>query len=226
MTVIYTIGQGSIWDNNELRYSLRSLALCKGVSEVIIAGYCPEWVNRSAVTHIYVGDEYSCAHKNILHKILTAAKECSGDFVVMSDDHILLRCFDFDHLPLYHKGLVKDEHENTYQISLSDTARFLQKEGLPWYATNLHFPKLYTREAYNRCLTLFHDSFAYRYGLEPSVLIGNVQIAMGMQYKYHKDNKTETPKAGAAFCSLMPNVSQRMSEFLADRFPKKSIFEL
>ena len=225
MTVIYTIGTGSTWDNNELRYSLRSLERCKNVGEVILAGFCPEWVDRSAVRHIYIGDEYHHAHLNITHKIVEAAKAFSGDFVVMSDDHILLKAFDFDHLPLWHKGELNNVMGNSYQTSIAETRTFLRARNMSAYATNLHFPKLYTREAFERCLPFFRIAAGYQYGLEPSVLIGNTQISMGMQYTYHADNKTNEPQPRASFVSLMPDVAPEMAEWLQHRFPNKSHYE-
>lgn len=117
MDVVYAIsdsGNGSIWDNNELRYSLRSLdKYVSGIEKVIIVGYCPEFI-RSIVhppsNFRYTQKEYfeniiHIPHKditekstgdsavkykeqNIFNKIYTACvcELISDDFIFMNDD--------------------------------------------------------------------------------------------------------------------------------------------
>ena len=46
MDILYVIGKGSEWNNNELRFSLRSIAKYgKNIDRVFIVGYKPDFVS-------------------------------------------------------------------------------------------------------------------------------------------------------------------------------------
>lgn len=87
---VFVIGTGSVDSNEELRYALRNLERhCRFVRDVYICGFCPKWVDRSAVIHLNWPDRFShakdaniidklrhaCEHKGIAKRILF----CSDD---------------------------------------------------------------------------------------------------------------------------------------------------
>ena len=50
MDILYVVGRGSTWNNNELKYSLRSIAKNGiNVDRVFIVGYIPDFINREEV---------------------------------------------------------------------------------------------------------------------------------------------------------------------------------
>lgn len=50
MDIIYSIGSGSTWDNNELRYSLRSLDMYgKSYDRVFVVGNIPEFLSDEVI---------------------------------------------------------------------------------------------------------------------------------------------------------------------------------
>jgi hypothetical protein len=88
--IVYILGNGSRWNNNELRFSLRSLKNIEH-GNVFIIGECPQWVMN--VTHIPAEDPYPHKQKNAIHKltIATQIKELSKDFILMNDDFYILK---------------------------------------------------------------------------------------------------------------------------------------
>jgi hypothetical protein len=90
MDAVYMLGTGSRRNNEELGYSLRSLAkFCPWVERVFIVGECPSWV--TGVTHIPCGDPYTdCKDANLIRKILKVCPHTT-DFLCCSDDQLVTR---------------------------------------------------------------------------------------------------------------------------------------
>ena len=101
---VYPLGSGSKWNNNELRYSLRSLEKnLVDLRNVYIVGYRPEWLTGA----IHIPCDDPLPHNkdgNIIRKILRACQTpgLSEDFLQVSDDQILLRPLSFAELYPYY----------------------------------------------------------------------------------------------------------------------------
>ncbi len=103
--VVYALGPESVWRNNELRYSLRSLEkYALDLGRVFIVGDKPEWL--TGVIHIPMKDSH--AHNkdaNIIDKVRAAiAAGCSERFIFASDDQCLLNPVRLASLPAYYSG--------------------------------------------------------------------------------------------------------------------------
>jgi len=87
---VYILGTQSQWQNNELRYSLRSLRHVPH-RRVVIIGECPSWVRN--VLHIPAADPTTHKIINAQHKLRIACEtpEVSEDFVLMNDDFFFLQ---------------------------------------------------------------------------------------------------------------------------------------
>lgn len=96
MDLFYPLGPGSKWEDNELRYSLRSVQRYMPHTNVVIAGYLPPWI--TGVGHVPAGDRWSSGVRNTLHKLELAVNSglLSERFTVLNDDFLLLRDFDAD----------------------------------------------------------------------------------------------------------------------------------
>ena len=70
ISVVYPLGTGSKWQNNELRYSLRSLSKISGIGDVFIVGEKPDWVRN--VIHIPCKDVPFRKEYSIYTKIMAA----------------------------------------------------------------------------------------------------------------------------------------------------------
>jgi radical SAM superfamily enzyme YgiQ (UPF0313 family) len=111
LDVVYVLGTGSNWDDNELRYSLRSLERnLSGLRSVYIVGHKPEWVQN--VVHIPAEDPYGRNKDgNMIHKLLVACErdELSDVFISISDDQLLLSPLHAGQLRPYFEDTLHDK---------------------------------------------------------------------------------------------------------------------
>lgn len=127
MDAVYPIGAGSQWQDNELRYSLRSLAMhAPEVDRVIIVGRAPSWlVGTLNVPH---GEGPSiCA--NQLSKMRMALDHVRGGaFIWMNDDFYLLAKQDWrsighiphpTHRPAYYQQCYRKAGEFLFSIGIA-----------------------------------------------------------------------------------------------------------
>lgn len=149
--IVYALGKGSAWNDNEIRYSLRSVE--KHLSDyrnVYIVGECPEWMQN--VTHIPYADEHQNRETRIALKVLRACNESSvsDQFLFMNDDHFLLKDCSAIGYPYYHKGLLQEESDTPnlnlpYRTSLLNTIQALSVQGKPAFNYDTHTPILYDK---------------------------------------------------------------------------------
>ncbi len=98
MHAVYYVRPG---DNEELRYSLRSVAAHTTVETVTLIGGYPDWLNTDEV-QVIPGNPHENKQLNGFENIRIAARENPGDFVVFNDDFIVLEDID-ETLPYFHK---------------------------------------------------------------------------------------------------------------------------
>ncbi len=184
MDILYVVGNGSKWENNELRYSLRSIEkFGRNVDRVFIVGQKPDFVS-DIVTHIPCSDPFVRKHQNILHKVTKAMRESDIDkhFIVSSDDHFYTREVDFNNYPVYYQARTiqttsaNGAAPNNYHKSLAETKQMLERWGLPVYQTNPHCNTHFDADMYRLYYPLFMEAMAAKYGGEMNCLMGNILI--------------------------------------------------
>lgn len=104
MHAVYYVRPG---ENEELRYSLRSVSAHADVDRVTLVGGYPEWLNTDTV-EVLPGNPHHIKQWNGFENIRIAARENPGDFVVFNDDFILLDDLA-DPLPYFHRQAL-DNH--------------------------------------------------------------------------------------------------------------------
>lgn len=104
MHAVYYVRPG---ENEELRYSLRSLEKNTDVDRVSIIGGYPEWLNLDT-TEVLPGNPHANKQRNGIANMEIAMREFRGDFLVLNDDFMVLRPME-DRLPFYHKHTL-DNH--------------------------------------------------------------------------------------------------------------------
>lgn len=89
--LLYILGRGSKWRNNEIRFSLRSVEKYLPHARIFIVGECPKFLRN--VVHIPAIDPYENKIANAIFKIRAACREIdlSERFILMNDDFFLLR---------------------------------------------------------------------------------------------------------------------------------------
>lgn len=186
MDILYVVGNGSKWGNNELRYSLRSIDKNGiNVGRIFIASeVLPPFVNRETVTHVPVCDPTNIKHLNIMKKVEHTMRNSDIDdnFLLSSDDHFYIKPTDFDNYPLYHKGDIREKlSSQEYWVSLRDTKAFLKQHGLTTYATNGHWNTHFNRPLYMENIALFNAGKKLRYCAEVNCLMGNLLVTSGVK---------------------------------------------
>ncbi len=170
--VVYVLGKGSIWNDNELRCSLRSIEkYLKNYARVWIVGECPEWVQN--VTHVPCEDVGVWSDRNIMEKILRACSEpeISEEFLFFNDDHFLLAEFDAFTFPFFTDGDLQrkiDRRKNNgrsdhYRYTLENTQNALKKKNLPTKNFDVHTPIRYRKKDFAECMKGFDWTVDYAY---------------------------------------------------------------
>ena len=91
----YPLGSGSKWENNELRYSLRSLEKFIGDTDVTIAGSAPEWLNISKVQYIPMPEPPKNRLFRVGTKLVAALPYLPDNFIYMNDDYIIMKPIEY-----------------------------------------------------------------------------------------------------------------------------------
>lgn len=105
--LVYVLGTGSKWNNNEIRFSLRSVSKnLQNVGKIFIVGEMPAFLQNCI--HVPCEDIFDPginADGNMTHKLLGVCrrKDLSDDFLFMNDDFIINKPIAANKIPWLHK---------------------------------------------------------------------------------------------------------------------------
>jgi hypothetical protein len=127
MDIVYIVGHGSKWEDNELRYSIRSVVKnIEGYKNIIIVGHKPEWL--TGVIHIPF-KETGTANINIADKLVAACKSkaVSANFLYMQDDVFIVDKFHINDFKkrIFYKGTLDTTRTDYYGRLLNDSQKVL-----------------------------------------------------------------------------------------------------
>lgn len=146
--VLYILGCGSKFGNEELKYSLRSLeTYAKDYGRVFITGECPNFIDKSKVIYTKE-DDIGTPTVNHWWKVSQTIQktDISNRFVLMYDDIFFVRPVELSNYPFYQKGLLTDKHgDSPYRRSVTRAAEWLMREECTYYDCELHVPCVYDR---------------------------------------------------------------------------------
>lgn len=220
MTVVYTIGKGSSWGDNELRYSIRSMVMFTSVSRIIIVGHKPAWCVN--VDHIAVKDG---PRKNYnIHLKTLAACDATDEFIQAADDHFVLQPTDFS--TYYHSGPINEKrYTGNYATVTANTSKVLP--GGLFY--NLHIPMKMNSEAYKQIMSRY--DWTKKEYLVKSLYANNIGV-VGVRSKDCKVresmrlDKIKNYVKDRGFLSVGDSgLSMDMKRFLKQTFPERSRYE-
>ena len=127
MTFIYILGSGSIYDDIEIRYSIRSVLKHHPGADIRIVGETPSWHTGEGIVYV-ADDEFPAISK---WKKMEMACQLADEFIQMDDDFFLLKPYK----PMFY----------SLDYTMKQKA-FMRGRGQAWYskmvwATGDLFPK-------------------------------------------------------------------------------------
>ena len=139
MDVLYYIGCGSHHNNDELRYSLRSLHQhCQDVDRVFVVGNKPAFLRN--VQYLWVEDKFEW-WRNAFEKTKAAINAgISDEFLLMNDDFFMTSDFKAAKYPFYHRGEMPSVAQNKYQEVIVQTKKILQGLNASLFHYGVHCP--------------------------------------------------------------------------------------
>lgn len=166
MNIIIPLGHGSHWQDNELRYCLRSIEKhLSGWDKIIIVGRLPDWIKQNdSLVFIPAKDRTGTKHKeeNIHNKILKAIDSAGDSFLFMNDDHFLVQDFEAQIFPYHHKGLLSaaipaTNPHNAYIKTLQSTKKVCGDV----FNYDTHCPIIYESKKYKSSMPLNFPPYGY-----------------------------------------------------------------
>lgn len=244
MDVVYVLGNGSRWKNNEIRFSLRSIEKnLTGVGNVFIVGVKPDFLQN--VIHIEADDIFEPginADGNIITKVLAACNDerLSDDFLFINDDHLVLKPTPIWTVEALHKGNMERYEEDYWKLNywrtrLKRTMETLVERGLPAYHFDCHTPIIFNKEKFKEVMAGF--DYQSDIGLTMKSLYGNsvyntnkIRVKLSDQkktiFKNYKLDEIEQRLKRCRFMSFNDDgLNKALIRWLAKTFPTKSGYE-
>lgn len=175
MDVLYTLGNGSLYENQEIKQSVKLLRKHVKFDRLWIIG---EEVKLDTNYNFIPFKDQLTRTKNVFRKIVEVCEnyDISDDFLYMMDDVFILKDIEIANYPVYHSGYLKDYPPmNNYFKELNNTKMFLVKQSKPTLNFGVHCPIVYNKEKIMQI-----DSFYWKYvnsgpnrELNPRILYGN-----------------------------------------------------
>ena len=247
--ILYIVGKGfSEWNNNELRYSLRSIAKNgRSIGRVYVCGYCPFWLNEDEVTLLPLRDEPDGnKHYNITRCIDYAIRnsDIGERFLYSSDDHYYVRPTDFETYPAYWRGkeipTEMSAQPTWYETTLKSTHDVLEAFGLPtrfyaWHGNTWFNTRLWKQtraELLRRLAATMPEAcdptclmLNYWQAVEPATMPQAVERKDGKIGTAHTLEEIDQAAKAKEVLSTTDVVAGAMREWLQREFPNPCKYE-
>ncbi len=219
----YPLGRGSKWDDNELRYSLRSLEKHTKDPEVTIVGCAPEWLNLSKVQYIPLPEPSGGRLFRVGAKLMAALPYLPDSFIYQNDDYFLMEPienFETIYIGTMRQTLAMEMNAGHYSVHVKgqqDTIEALIdycKEPLDYDA---HAPMPMSRDLVLYCAT----TFPFWKDMQLKCIYGNYLEVGGVQ----GPNAKCRPWAGWKYFSTDEYPTEETKKLLQTTFPEPSKFE-
>lgn len=234
MDVLYVLGTGSKFNNEELKFSLRSLErFGKNIGRIILIGEKPDFLDYSKIEH-HPFEESGVKEYRIASKILFACEEgiVSGNFLFCNDDFFFTQSFDANNYPFYNKGsLLNGEPKTAYQEHLKITRDFLVSKGKSTKHFDVHTPIIYNSEKFMALRECWETS-KKTIGMVVKSIYCNMYGFLGMPYNDIKLKSLQLPsdlnllKTSNCFSIADEAWNKGVKNHLQHLFPTKSKYEL
>lgn len=233
--IVYALGKGSTWNNNEIRYSLRSLE--KHVSDfrrVFVIGIKPDFLNENII-HVPYQDIYSNKARNIMSKIhwVCGDHRLTKEFMFLNDDYFFLKPMSALNYPYYYKCDLEQSVKiqfNEYQKYCLETLNVLKANRLNTKNFDVHMPIIYDKHKFR--MMCEHYNWHTRYGYIVKSMYCNHYGIKGIERADVKISGKTTVRGIAKlnenrelFSTSDHAMTVSMKSYLMGLFPKKSKYE-
>ena len=229
MDIVIPLGTGSRWQNNELRFALRSIEkYLTGYDKIFIIGECPSYLQN--VIHIPCPDFPGRKEYSIFNKIMKAVKDerCSENFVFWNDDIFLIDNLQTADFKFWYEGTLQSKYEQShghYKAAIKNTMG-IQSANLEY--TDIHTPIIYNKIFFSK--TVATEDWTKEYVIkslyttrffENFESIPDLKINKAMTYYEIKVRIKERLFFSIGTYGVCP----AMTKVLTELFPEKSKYE-
>lgn len=233
--ILIPLGSNSSWQDNELRYTLRSIEKhAKNYRDIFIIGDIPNWITN--VIHIAAKDEFQ-KERNICEKILKGCndKRMTSDFFFTNDDITLLKDIDCSRYPYYYKGslyqtIQRIHPDLNYKQSLENTFTALIMADYSQYHFDMHCPIIYNKECFINAMEQYDWEIDYGYVIK-SLYANTVGIKgqhnndLKINLAYSREELDHKLKGRDVFSYADGAITSTFKIMLHELFPKPSKYE-
>ena len=233
MDVVYICRDG---ENEELRYSIRSVVKNLKHDNIWVVGGKPDWYTGNHIPVTQSASKYENARENM--RTIASSEEISDDFVLMNDDFFILK--PVAKIKYYHGGylfsriryLQKKYGSSSYLTMLNKTYRYLKSIGIKKpldYA--LHIPFVMNKEKLSNIIDL-EISWRIAYGnifgvggIEVENELGSIR---DVKFYLQGDDLIAPGENTISdkFLSTEDKSFERLQPMLDKKFSKQSIYEV
>lgn len=239
MDAVYILGTGSLYNDQEIKYSIRSLErYCSDIDRIIIIGEKPKFFDYGKIEHHYFKEKGNKDFR-IASKILFAcdAGIVNGNFLFLNDDFFFTNPFSAENYPFYQKGeLLIGESKSDYQNQLALTRDYLELYEKATLHFDVHTPIVYNSKMFQELREHWQYS-AKTIGLVVKSMYCNMHGIIGTDYqdlKIKSFGPDVFEKIKKVNCFTINDASWNndrvwkngLSDYLKAEFPNKSKYEL
>jgi len=178
MNILYVLGKGSPYNNDELRYSLRSLErFGKNIGRVIVVGEDPGFLSKEVEFYRKPEVKGHIPHR-ITNKVLYAIDKAGldGDFLLIADDVFFTKETDLAAIPYEYKGYLRQRMthpDQRYFQTVLEAAHWLEKSNCPTLDYEMHKPFLFNGKQFLKLKHAWKHSKDTTFGMVLQSVYGN-----------------------------------------------------
>jgi len=234
MDLLYILGKGSIFHDDELRYSLRSVErYVTDVDRVFVVGDDPGFLSNKVNYH-YVEEATGNKEYCIAKKIEWAcANVLEGDFLFMNDDFFFTQTVTAAGFPYYCKGsLLERVPDPRYGESLRNTYHYLKEKRLQTDHYDVHTPIIYNTKKFLALEPVWWISRSYQFGFVVKSIYSNTYKVKKQLYHDVKLNHLKSARdfervAGTCIFSCSDQGWMKgVANYVKSKFKTKSKYEI
>jgi hypothetical protein len=228
MNFVYICKDG---ENEELRYSIRSVVKNTNDPKIWVVGGKPDWYVGNYIPVLQNQHKYQNALNNL--RAACASEQIPEDFILMNDDFYITN--KINEIKIYNNGLLEDQinqyHNlglrSTYLNRLGKTYAYLQRRDISNpISYELHIPMPMEK---NKLITILEEQYSTlwrsKYGNTFNIggeTVKDVKVhkSGGLVALSYNQDQEQIPYLSSADSSFM-----FLLDYLTTNFPDKSIYE-